>query len=363
MRELNFLATAIGSLPHTSPKEAVDLIFDTIPDAPLCPQLSKVNPNEDMLTQYTEHFPAIRIDEKTKKRYADLNSDEYFAELEELFVDFEEVLSEDELNSDILDKYAITEEYYSGFPIFKDKLAKTKPPFVKGQIIGPFTFGTSTLDTEKRCTFYDETYREVITKTLTLKALWQVKEFKKASPNSQVIIFIDEPTMSQLGTSAYITVSPNDVKDVINQIADALHKYDVLVGMHCCGKADWETVLDSGLDIINFDAFFFAQNFSLFAPSLDKFLTRGSMIAWGVVPTLDVDALENTNVEKLTEIYEYAKNLLVTKGIEEEKILKASIITPSCGAGSLSIENANKAMTYLKELSNNLKQKYCKEVK
>ena len=119
---LKFLATAIGSLPHSNPQDAINLIFDTIPNAPCCPQLSKVSPNEDMLIQYTEHFPGIKIDEETLKRYADLESDEYFMELEELFMDFEEVISSDELNDEILSKYAISSDYASAFPLFIDKV-------------------------------------------------------------------------------------------------------------------------------------------------------------------------------------------------------------------------------------------------
>lgn len=360
---LNFLATAIGSLPHKNPKEAIDLIFNTIPNAPLCPQLSKININEDMLNQYTENFAGIVTDISTNKNYADLTSDEYYIALEELFTDFEELISQNDLNDEILQKYAISEKYSCAFPYFIEKLKSQNPPFVKGQIIGPFTFGTSILDADKKCCFYDETYREVIVKTLTLKALWQVNEFKKVSPNSQAIIFIDEPTMSQLGTSAYITVTPEDVKTSINQIVDVLHQYNILVGIHCCGKADWGMLLDTNIDIVNFDAYFFSHNFSLFTQSLAKFLNKGGLIAWGIVPTLDVEALENITSVKLKEIFENGKNLLIDKGIEEEQILRASILTPSCGAGSLSIENANKAMQHLKELSNNLQSEYSKEAK
>ena len=358
---LEFLATAIGSLPHQNSNEAVDLIFNTIGDAPLCPQLSHVNPNEDMLIQYTENFAGMEIDEETNKRFVDLESDEYFVALEELFADYEEVIAADELNDEILQKYAITPEYSSAFPYFLEKLQQTKPEYVKGQVIGPFTFGTSTFDTENKCVFYDETYREVIVKTLTLKALWQVNEFRKVSPNSKNIIFFDEPTMSQFGTSAFLTVSAEDIQLCINQIADILHKFNVLIGMHCCGKADWSVVLNTGLDIINFDAFFFSENFSLFSKEIEKFLDKNGIIAWGIIPTLDVDALNNTNTQKLIDIFENAKNLLVSKGIEEQQILNASIITPSCGAGSLSIENAIKAMNYLKEVSDCLKTKYAKE--
>jgi len=358
---LNFLATAIGSLPHSNPKDAIDLIFNTIPEAPCCPQLSKVSPNEDMLLQYTEHFPGIKIDEETEKRYVDLESDEYFLELEELFMDFEEVVASNDLNDEILSKYAVSKDYASAFPLFIEKIKVTQPEFIKGQIIGPFTFGTSTLDKDSRCTFYDETYREVIVKTLTLKALWQVNEFRKASPKSKNIIFLDEPTMSQLGTSAFITVTNEDVQSTTNQIVDVLHKFGVLVGMHCCGKTDWSNLLKTNLDIINFDAFFFAENFALFSKELAHFIDRGGLIAWGVIPTLDIDALEQTNEQELVAIYEKAKNLLVAKGLDNEKLINSSIITPSCGAGSLSVENSQKAMNYLKSVSESLCKKYSKE--
>ncbi|MCQ2958379.1 MAG: hypothetical protein MJ180_05720 [Candidatus Gastranaerophilales bacterium] len=360
--DLNFLATAIGSLPNNNPKDAVDLIFDTIADAPLCPQLSKVSPDEDMLIQYTENFAGIKMNETTNKRYADLESDEYFAGIEELFTDYEEVISSDTLNDEILQKYVISKNYSAAFPYFLEKLKQTQPEYVKGQVIGPFTFGTSTLDTEKRCVFYDETYRDVIVKVLTLKALWQVNEFRKVSPKSKNIIFLDEPTMSQLGTSAFLTVSTEDVQNVINQIVDVLHQFNILVGMHCCGKADWSVVLKTNLDIINFDAFFYAENFSLYSKEIEEFLSNDGIIAWGIVPTLDVDALESTNSGKLVELFENSIKLLTSKGLDERKILDSSIITPSCGAGSLSIESAIKAMNYLKEVSKALKDKYSKEV-
>jgi len=353
---LKFLATAIGSLPHNNPKEAVDLIFDTISAAPLCPQLSHVNPNEDMLIQYTENLAGLKFNKTTQKRYVDLESDEYFTALEELYADYEEITATDKLNDDILKKYEITTEYASAFPYFLEKLQQTKPEYVKGQVIGPFTFGTSTFDTENKCVFYDETYRDVIVKTLTLKALWQVNEYRKVSPHSKNIIFLDEPTMSQLGTSAFLTVTPEDIQLCINQIADVLHKFNINVGMHCCGKADWSVVLNTNLDIINFDAFFFSENFSLYSKEIDAFLERDGIIAWGIIPTLDVDALNNTNTQKLVEVFEHAKNLLTSKGIDEEKILYSSIITPSCGAGSLNIANATKAMNYLKEVSGVFKQ-------
>ena len=42
----------------------------------------------------------------------------------------------------------------------------------------------------------------------------------------------------------------------------------------------------------------------MYAKEIESFLTKGGLIAWGIVPTLDVDALESTNPDKLLDIYE-----------------------------------------------------------
>ena len=51
-------------------------------------------------------------------------------------------------------------------------------------------------------------------------------------------------------------------------------------------------------------------------------------------------------------------NYLTKKGIDEKLIIDNSIITPSCGAGSLPEELAEKAMILTKNVSDSLKEKY-----
>ena len=64
-------------------------------------------------------------------------------------------------------------------PLFFERIKESKPVAIKGQITGPFTYGTSLVDREKRCAYYDDTLKEIMIKGLTLKALWQVKMFKE----------------------------------------------------------------------------------------------------------------------------------------------------------------------------------------
>ena len=49
---------------------------------------------------------------------------------------------------------------------------------------------------------------------------------------------------------------------------------------------------------------------------------------------------------------------MTKKGVDEKLIIENSVITPSCGAGGLSVEMAEKAMDLTKQLSVELKERY-----
>lgn len=354
--KINFLCTTIGSLPHNNPEKAMELFFECFPDMPVVGQLANISPKEDMLSQYNENIPGIVFDEADNRWYMDQESETFFEKLEEFFLDYESIVNEKDF--ELLEKYAISQEYCSSLPILLKKIKQTKPKFVKGQVTGPFSMGTSLVDREKKCVFYDETLKEIMIKGLTLKALWLVKKFKEASPESTPIIFMDEPTISQWGTSAFITVKKSDITDCFSEIAKILQENGALVGVHCCGKSDWSLITESGIDILNFDAFYFSESLGLFSKEIENFLKKGGKIAWGVVPTLDMDALEASTASSLAEKFEEAKSYLTNKGIDEKLICENSIITTSCGAGGLSVEQAEKAMRLTSELAANLRNKY-----
>lgn len=352
-KDLKLAYMAIGSLPHKNVDEAMELVKQNFP-IPFWPQLAKHNKNEDMIVQYLENLPGIVFEDE--RFYIDNESDEFFEQLEELFMDYEEIVSD--LSSPLLEKYGISENNSSTFRPLLNILKETKPDFAKGQIVGPFTLATSLNDKNGRCAYYDETLREIIIKLLSLKALWQIAQIKKVSPDTTPIIFIDEPSISQLGTSAFITIPSDEVLEILTQVSELIKNAGALSGMHCCGKCDWAIPIKSGVSIINLDGYFFAQNLSLFSTELKPYLENGGRIAWGIVPTLDSEALEQADKNTMVEKFDEAIGYLVKKGIDKELILNQSMVTPSCGAGSLSVELAQKAMDLIKDLSVELKEKY-----
>ena len=352
--DLKLNCLAIGSLPYNNVEKAMTVVKNNFKSIPFWPQLPKISKNEDMIVQFLENMPSFFSDEISGKTYLETESDKFFSDIEQFFEDYEEITSD--INTETIDKYAIN--YSLSFPKFIELIKETKPKYAKGQIVGPFTLATTLVDKNGKCAVYDETLREIIIKTLTLKALWQIKQIKAANSSTTPIIFIDEPSISQLGTSAFITISQEEVISMLKEISDLIKANGAISAIHCCGKCDWNIPIKAGVDIINLDAYAYAQNFSLFYNYLNEYFAQGRKIAWGVVPTLNPDLLENADLDKMIKVFEKAVKYLTGKGIDEKIIIDNSLITPSCGAGSLTKELAMKAMNLTKELSDTLKERY-----
>lgn len=355
LSKISLIPVAIGSLPYSDEKEALGIVFENFKEAPFWPQLSNKNRNEDMVSQYTENIPGIFYEESEDRWYISDEKEDFYEKLEEFFIDYENVISGDE---ETLEKYAISENFAASLQLFLNKAKELQPPFLKGHITGPFTLATMLVDRSNKCAFYDETMREIILKGLILKALWQIKKFKEVSPNSIPIIFIDEPSVSQFGTTAFLTVSKDDITNLFKEISSVLKQKGALVGVHCCGKTDWSLILNSGVDIINFDGFDYAESLGFYAKEVEAFTKRGGLIAFGIVPTLDSEALDKSSPQTLKDKYEQALKYLTDKGLNKNDIIKSSFVTPSCGAGSLSPEMAKKAMEYTSQLSKILREEY-----
>lgn len=215
------------------------------------------------------------------------------------------------------------------FPKFLELIKHTKPHFAKGQITGPNTLSFK-IKSDK------------LAQTLARNAIWQVEQIKSASSETVPIIFIDEPSL------AY--VQDQKAQEMIKFISDAIKKAGALSGVHCCGDCDWNIAIDAGVDIISFDAF-------TYPPKVEfkRFLAHGGKIAWGVVPTKNEEAIQDANLDKMIKVFENGVKNLTKMGINEKIIIENSLITPSCGAGALSEELAEKAMDLTRQLSENRK--------
>ncbi len=329
----SFNSTGIGSLPHLDAEEACRIIINSV-DIPFWPQLPHRSFLESMVPQYSEGFPFAKIEDE------DISAGP--PDEKELAAFYEAIAN----NAG----FPISEEYSTGFYAFLKILDEEKLKFkaIKGHITGPMTFALSLTDKEKRPIYYDEEMRELSLELLKGKVTWQIEKLKPYA--EKVMIFIDEPILSALGTSAYLGVSNEETLRMLKAIVSHIQECGGIAAIHCCGKADWPLVLSSGINVFNYDAYDFWDTLKLYPEEIKAFIDNNGFIACGIVPT--TEEIREVNFQGLKERLEQGLTSLENIGIPKEKLRNQILITPSCGTGSLDIENALKAFSLVKELRN-----------
>ena len=271
MKDLpSFATTNIGSMPYTEADAITRLLIQTL-DVPAWPQLPRLTFHENMYTQYSTALPALILDETKEKIYFNTEGD-----LSQAITPFyERVIAED------LDFFALPEQYAGGFFALMDLLPASDVGWIKGQVTGPISFGLTVTDQDLRASLYDELLADVIVKNTALSARWQIRELKSRRPN--VMLFVDEPYMASFG-SAFISLSREQVIQMLDEVFQVIHEAGALAGVHCCANTDWSVLLATQVDVLNLDAHGFINNLALYPDELNAFLQRGGRIAWGMIP-------------------------------------------------------------------------------
>jgi methionine synthase II (cobalamin-independent) len=332
-----FFTTGIGSLPHADPEEACRLVFETF-DMPFWPQLPGLSFRESMIAQFSEGMPSLRVDEQRKTVWIDKNDDDLQRFYETYSVGWELTISED---------------YAKGLHAFLKTIRDQYFKFLKGHVTGPLTFTLGLKDADGRLVYFDEELREVALIVLKAKIKWQIETLKRHAET--VVIFIDEPILSALGSSSYIGVAPEEALRLLKETSDSIKESGGIPGIHCCGKADWPLVINSGVDVISFDAYDYIESIALYPAEFTGFLRSGGHLAWGVVPT--TESINEENAGSIRTCFDEGLERL-SKSMPADLLLSQILLTPSCGTGSRRVEEAVKVFSVLVELKKLLKKTY-----
>jgi methionine synthase II (cobalamin-independent) len=334
----NCAPTCIGSLPFNDPARAVDLVLEELKEVPYWPQLPELGFHENMYAQYSTHLPGILIDGGAKRITVDLKDYD-----PEGF--YTAVVGED------LDYFAYPHDAFRGMYEFLDRPIPKGIKAIKGQITGPISCGLQVFDQNGKSAIYDETYGEIIRKNLNMCARWQERELKERASN--VIMFLDEPSLSLVGTP----FAPIVTDKVVEWIDEVLEGLNCIKGIHCCGNTDWPMVLSTDIDLLSFDAYSYAFSVALYPKELKAFLDRGGVLSWGIVPNLD-SRLAEESVTTLLDRFEKGLDDLVAKGLDRGTILRQSLLTPQCGLGGLDEEWTARALHTLNGLSMAVRERH-----
>jgi len=348
------LATTIGSLPLDDAEEAAKLVLTYTPHIPAWPQLAK-RPNEGMISQFAEGLPGLkRSDEKVFFDTTDIRFQDEVLKFYEHYL----AIIED-LSTSHLEKFSLTPHYAEGFHALINRLKhiESRPVLIKGQVTGPFTLATSLTDQDGKSAFYNPQLRDIIVKMICLKAKWQIQKLHPFGV--PVMISLDEPSLVGFGSSAYISITGSDIQKDLNEIITFIHQENSYVAIHCCENTDWSMLLATNIDILSFDAYSFFDKLLLYAESLKVFIDRGGILAWGLIPTSNPDKLKEESVHSLIQKWHSYIEQLANLNIATEKVITHSLITPSCGAGSLSREDSVRVLQLLSAVSQELRKLYC----
>jgi len=348
------LSTTIGSLPHTDVALGTRLMFESTPEIPSWVQFPRRVFCENMMVQFTEGMPGLV--EGEEKVYFDTAAPDYVDELTDFYARYLAVTESGD--AEALDSFGLSPRYAAGFGEFVARLPEQPAPAVmlKGQVTGPFTLGANLLDQDRRCSYYDDQLRDVIVKTVALRALWQIDRL--SAFGLRVMIFLDEPSLLGFGSQTFITISREDIIGDINEVVAVIHDQTALAGVHCEANTDWSLLMESDLDILDFDAYDHMQAMTLYPAELHAFLERGGSLGWGIVPTLDREAAATETIPSLLSRLDEGLDRLVRKGFDRELLLRRALITPSCGAGGVLTEPlAGRVLGLLRDLSIRLRER------
>lgn len=331
--------TAMGILPHTNIDDAIDLALTT--DIPFWPQLPKVNFYEDMYVQVTENFPGIEVDHKKEK--IDFSLDKFYDQLN--------TYAE---NMDNEDYFALTHQYSVVYKSFLARPNLDKFHAIRGQSIGPISFGLKITDENRKPIIYNAEVKDFIYDIMAKKLNVQYKELTRHNHNA--FVWVDEPGLAFIFGSFTGYTGSTAVADY----QAFLNNLEGPKGVHLCGNPDWDFLLKSlELDILSIDIYSNGDIFSKYVPEIKAFLERGGIISWGITPTL-TEELTGETVNTMINMLEVFWNSLDKHGVDKGLLLKQAWLAPSrcCLVNTDGIKSVEKSFKMLGEISSYFKNKY-----
>ena len=324
-------------MPYGSAKEALDKVLDGRITCPAWPQMQALGYSESMYVQTGCRLPGIEIDDVGKKITVDIDS----YDPTEIYT---AILSED------VSYFRHPEEFHRGLYEFTGRdLSKFKA--IKGQVTGPISEGLQIVDRNGRSVIYDESYSEIVRKAVNMAARWQSEELSKH--NSNVILFFDEPSFTLLGTP-FASVSNEQAAEWLNE---SMKGVECSKAVHCCGNTDWAILLGTDMDILSFDAYSYSHTVAMFPEEVSRFLERGGALSWGMIPSTD-DLAASETAAGVVKLFKENIAAMVGKGVDEDLLVRRSIVTPQCGLGGMSPEIADRMIDMLRDVSDEMREHY-----
>jgi hypothetical protein len=337
----NLLTTAMAVMPHTEVERALEQALSL--DVPYWPQLPNYNYYEDMYVQASEHFPGIVLD--VEKRTLRFSMEKFIEELEPAMARFD-----DPQYFDISPDYSAVYHRFCALDL-------TARPAIRGQLEGPISFGFNILDQDERPILFDDTVRPFMLEFMAKRLNVQLERLKAMNPNA--FMFVDEPGLQFLfsALSGYGDIKAKEDMDGFFATVDRPR------GVHLCGNPDWDFLLKLDLDVLSLDVYTNAEVFASYAKSIQRFLDKGSIIVWGIVPT-GMENFSRENIDSLEARLGAVWRQLASKGLDIAQIVRQGMLSPAtcCLVNPDKTTTVERAFDSVNQLSRRLREKLAKYI-
>ena len=333
----NLLTTAMAVMPHRDIDQALKAALSL--DIPFWPQLPHISYYEDMYVQASEHFPGILLD--LEKRTLRFSREKFALELEEALMHFEDP-----------DYFDISPQYSVVYRRYLEMDLSTRPA-IRGQLEGPISFGFNVQDEDGRPILFDDTVRPFMLEFMARRVNTQLKRLK--AKNANAFMYVDEPGLQFL-FSAMAGYGDQAARGDLEVFFSLIERPR---GVHLCGNPDWDFLLGLDLDILSLDVYTNGEVFSSYHKSIRKFLDRGGVLVWGIVPT-NFEPFEKEYLESLEERLIGLWNLLDKKGIDLPFLLSRSLLSPAtcCLVNPDGEKTVELAFQMIRDLSARLRRRF-----
>ncbi len=333
----NLLTTAMAVMPHTNAERALETAF--LMDIPFWPQLPRLSYYEDMYVQAGEHFPGIVLDAKNRK--ISFSTEKFMNELESAMAGFEDP-----------GLFDVSRDYSAVYHRFLEMPLSDRPA-VRGQLEGPISFGFNINDENDRPILFNDTVRPFLLEFMARRVNVQLRRLKQKNKNA--FMFVDEPGLQFVfsALSGYGDVKAKEDMEAFFSMIEPPR------GVHLCGNPDWDFLLNLDIDVLSMDVYTNRDVFAAYSQSIKRFLERGGILTWGIVPT-NIEPFEKESPESLRAQLEAVWNGLYKKGIDRDQLISQSQISPAaCCLVNPDLEKTvEKGFLTVKHLSEMLRTDY-----
>jgi len=310
--------TGIGSLPFTSPAEAIQAIAASSPEVPFWPQMPRLSERESIIGQGLGALSHL-IEPRGEGYGYKVREGKIETVVEALHRGAGE----------------LTASNAAGFGAFEQALSSdmfASAAAIKGQIEGPITLSAYLF--YRGCPFLsDPALFAAVAFHVSQIICWQIDRLKKAG--LPVLLFVDEPALC-LAAPIGGTVSEERRLTALAATLEGARLRGAYAGLHCCAARPLWRMCRVKPDILSFDAhagleLFFSD------PDAMAFAREGGIVAYGLIPTL-----QDLSAVRAEHIFTRWLTLASLAG-DPRQFARNAMITATCGLGLLTPESVTES--------------------